>query len=285
MKHLKTLTAICSFALFAAATSTSFAQELPVASYVKETGKLPIAMTIYAPFSYLDAAGKQTGLSVELARVAGKYLGAEPEITLVPFTTLIPSLAAGRIKIAWLNASVTEERLKQADFVSWMTDGSIVATTPENKERFSQRMALCGRTIAVQSGSLADFSADTLNRECQATGKAAVKKDIYPSQQDSVQAVITGRADAYIDDATSATYYSQVSNGKLVPTGEFIQTKPIGHIIAKGDTATAKMLAAVLQKMMDDGTYAELLKKYGMSKSAIAKPVIYTDAAQLLTSK
>jgi polar amino acid transport system substrate-binding protein len=233
----------------------------------------------------MDAAGKQTGLSIELARAASKYLGVEPEVTLVPFTTLIPSLAAGRIKIAWLNASVTEERLKQVDFVSWMTDGSVVSTTPENKERFSQRSALCGRTVAVQSGSLADFSADALVRECKAAGRPELKKDIYPSQQDTVQAVITGRADAYIDDSTSATYYSQVSNGRLVPTGEFISTKPIGHIIAKGDTATAKMLAAVLQKLMDDGTYGELLKKYGMSKSAIAKPVIYTDASQLQSAK
>lgn len=281
MKNFAKMVASSLFAVSAATAGSAFANDIAITQYVKESGKLPIAMTIYAPFSYLDPAGKQVGLSIELARAAAKLLGAEPDVSLVPFTTLIPSLAAGRIKIAWLNASVTEERLKQADFVSWMQDGTIVSTLPENKERFSQRLALCGRTVAVQSGSLADFAADGVNRECKAAGRTEFKKDIYPSQQDTVQAVLTGRADAYLDDSTSAGYYSQVSNGRLVPTGEIFGRKPIGHIISKGDEATAKMLADVLQKLMDDGTYAALLKKYGMSASAISKPVIYTQAAQL----
>ena len=281
MIQLKSIAVSAAFALLSTAAGNALAQDVPIPSYVKEAGKLPIAMTIYAPYSYMDAAGKQTGLSIELARAATKYLGVEPDVTIVPFTTLIPSLAAGRIKIAWLNASVTEERLKQADFVAWMQDGAIVSTLPENKDRFAQRSALCGRTVAVQSGTAADFAADGVNRECKAAGRPEFKKDIYPSQQDTVQAVITGRADAYIDDSTTAGYYSQVSNGKLVPTGQIFNVKPIGHIIAKGDAATARMLAAVMQKLMDDGTYATLLKKYGMSNSAIPKPVVYTDVSQL----
>lgn len=285
MINFKSLTVSAVTALLTVAAGNALADDIPIAAYVKETGKLPIAMTIYAPYSYLDQGGKQIGLSIELARAASKYLGVEPEVTIVPFTTLIPSLAAGRIKIAWLNASVTEERLKQADFVSWMQDGAIVSTLPENKDKYAQRAALCGRTVAVQSGTAADFAADGVNRECKSAGRPEFKKDIYPSQQDTVQAVITGRADAYIDDSTTAGYYSQVSNGRLVQTGEIFNRKPIGHIIAKGDAATAKMLAAVIQKLMDDGTYAALLNKYGMGASAIPKPVIYTDVAQLQSAK
>lgn len=285
MFKLKSVTVSAAFALLASTAGHALANDVPVPAYIKEAGKLPIAMTIYAPYSYMDQSGKQIGLSIELARAASKYLGVDPDVTIVPFTTLIPSLAAGRIKIAWLNASVTEERLKQADFVAWMKDGAIVSTLPENKDKYAQRSALCGRTVAVQSGTAADFAADTVNRECKAAGRPEFKKDIYPSQQDTVQAVITGRADAYIDDSTTAGYYSQVSNGRLVPTGEIFNVKPIGHIIAKGDTATANMLAAVVQKLMDDGTYAALLKKYGMSNSAIAKPVIYTDVSQLQSVK
>jgi polar amino acid transport system substrate-binding protein len=93
--------------------------------------------------------------------------------------------------------------------------------------------------------------------------------------------VITGRADAYLDDSTSAGYYSQVSNGRLVLTGEVFHKKPIGHIINKGDAETANMLAALIQKLIDDGSYAAILQKYGMSSSAIAKPIIYTNASQV----
>ena len=273
--------AILSTVALVASATVSLAGDIALPSYVKDSGKLPIATTIYAPFSYIDESGKQVGLSVELAQAAAKELGVELTIDQVPFTSLIPSLGADRIKIAWLNASVTEERLKQADFVSWMEDGTIISTLPENKDKYAKRTALCGATVAVQSGTAADFSADQVNEECKAAGLKEFKKDIYPSQQDTVQAVITGRADAYLDDSTSAGYYSQVSKGKLVLTGEVFHKKPIGHIIKKGDVETATMLAAAIQKLIDDGTYNTILAKYGMTSSAIAKPVIYTDISQL----
>ncbi|WP_331375673.1 ABC transporter substrate-binding protein [Sinorhizobium chiapasense] len=279
------MTAIKSIMLSTAVLMVSatalLADEVPRPAYVKDSGKLPIATTIYAPFSYIDESGKQVGLSVELAQAAAKTLGVELTIDQVPFTSLIPSLSADRIKIAWLNASVTEERLKQADFVAWMEDGTIASTLPENKDKYAKRTALCGGTVAVQSGTAADFSADQLNKECKTAGLQEFKKDIYPSQQDTVQAVITGRADAYLDDSTSAGYYSQVSKGKLVLTGEVFHKKPIGHIIKKGDAETATMLAATIQKLIDDGTYKAILDKYGMSSAAIAKPIVYTDVSQL----
>lgn len=274
-------TGIVSALALIAGAGVSFAAEIALPSYVKNSGTLSIATTIYAPFSYIDESGKQVGLSVELANAAAKELGVELNISQVPFTALIPSLSADRIKIAWLNASVTEERLKQADFVAWMEDGIIVSTLPGNKDKFAKREALCGGTVAVQSGAAADFSADQLNKECKSAGLKEFKKDIYPSQQDTVQAVITGRADAYLDDSTSAGYYSQVSHGKLVPTGEVLHKKPIGHIIKKGDAETATMLAAAIQKLIDNGTYKAILAKYGMSSSAIAKPIVYTDVSQL----
>lgn len=254
---------------------------IKAASYVKDTGQLAIATTIYAPFSYVDENGKQIGLSVELAQAAAKELNAELVISQVPFTSLIPSLAADRIKIAWLNASVTPERLQQVDFVTWMEDGTVVSTLPAKKDTYSKRQALCGKTVAVQSGSAADFAADKLIAECDAAGLKSPNKDIYPSQQDTVQAVITGRAEAYLDDATSAGYYSKVSNGQLVVTGEIFNKTPIGHIVAKGDTETAEMLSNVLRRLMQNGTYSALLEKYGMSFATINEPVTYTDASQI----
>ncbi|WP_245462445.1 ABC transporter substrate-binding protein [Rhizobium sp. CCGE532] len=273
--------AILSTVALVASATVSLAGDIALPSYVKDSGKLPIATTIYAPFSYIDENGKQVGLSIELAQAAAKELGVELIIDQVPFTSLIPSLSADRIKIAWLDATVTEERLKQADFVSWLQDGTIASTLPANKDKYAKRTALCGSTIAVQSGTSADFSADQLNKECKSAGLKEIKKDIYPSQQDTVQAVITGRADAYLDDATSAGYYSTISKGKLVLAGEVFAKQPVGHIIKKGDAETAKMLAAAIQKLIDDGTYKTILDKYGMSSNAIAKPVIYTDVSQL----
>lgn len=263
------------------AAGTVHAQGIPKASYVQSSGKFTIASTIYAPFAYLDANGKRVGPSIELAEAAAKLLGAELVVEEAPFNSLIPSLKSGRIKLAWLNATATAERLQQVDFVAWIREGTVVSTVPENKEIFAKRTALCGRTVAVQSGTSADFSADMLNGECKAAGLREFKKDIYPSQQDTVQAVITKRADAYLDDSTAAGYYSKVSNNRLVVTGESFNVRPVGHIVAKGDTESAKMLAGVMQALIDNGTYAAVLNRWGMGFAAVDKPAIFTDASQL----
>ncbi|WP_407713760.1 ABC transporter substrate-binding protein [Comamonas testosteroni] len=257
------------------------AQTIPKASYVQSSGKLTIASTIYAPFAYLDPNGKRVGPSIELAEAAAKLMGVELIVQETPFTALIPSLKGGRIKVAWLNATATAERLQQVDFVAWLQEGTVVATTPENKETFSKRTAVCGRVVAVQSGTSADFSADALNTECKAAGLKEFKKDIYPSQQDTVQAVISKRADAYLDDSTAAGYYSKVSNGRLVVASESFNIRPVGHIVAKGDTESANMLSAVIQALIDNGTYGKVLNKWGMGFAAVDKPVIYTDVSQL----
>ncbi len=264
-----------------AATGAAQAQTVPPASYVKSSGKLTIASTIYAPFAYIDANGKRVGPSIELAEAAAKLLGAELVVQEAPFTSLIPSLKAGRIKVAWLNATATAERLQQVDFVAWIQEGTVVATAPDRKGAFSKRTALCGHKVAVQSGTSADFSADLLNKECKAAGLPEFKKDIYPSQQDTVQAVISKRAEAYLDDSTSAGYYSKVSNGKLVVAGEPFNVRPVGHIVAKGDKETAEMLRAVMQTLVDNGTYGQILDKFGMTFASVKKIEVYTDATQL----
>lgn len=258
------------------------ADEIPIAPFVKESGKFTIADTLaYAPFDYLDESGKPAGLSIELAQAAAKLMGAELDIKPTPFASFIPALTAGRVKIAWAAASVTQERLKQVDFVAWLQTGTVASTLPENKAAFASRMALCGKSVAIQTGTAADFAADQVGEECKKQGLPPIQKAIYPSQQDTVQSVITGRNIAYLDDATAAGYYSKVSNGRLVLAGEPFAITPIGHIISKGDKATAEMLKAVVQKMMDDGTYKSVLEKYGMQSAAIDHPVIYTDVSQL----
>lgn len=279
MHRIKQAAVVGAVALMAATAAQ--AQALPKASYVQSSGKLTIASTIYAPFAYKDENGKRVGPSIEFAEAAAKLLGVELVVDETVFTSLIPSLKAGRIKVAWLNATATAERLQQVDFVAWIREGTVVATIPENKAAFAKRTALCGRGIGVQSGTAADFSADMLNNECKSAGLPEIKKSIFPSQQETVQAVVTKRVDAYLDDSTAAGYYSKVSNGRLVVTGESFNVRPVGHIVAKGDTETANMLAAVMQALIDNGTYAAVLNKWGMSFAALDKVVVYTDASQL----
>ncbi|MBK3745804.1 ABC transporter substrate-binding protein [Paraburkholderia aspalathi] len=266
----------------AACASSAFAQEIPITPDVKESGKLTIASSLsYAPFEYVDENGKPVGVDIELASAVAELMNVKLDILTIPFASQIPSLAAGRVKVAWATFSVTEERLKQVDFVAFLQAGTVISTLPEHKDSFARKTDICGKAIAVQTGSAADFAADKLDAECKAANLEGIKKSIYPELKDTIQSVLSGRSEALLDDTTSAGYYENTSGGKLVLAGESYFPAPLGVAVAKGDVATAAMMDAALQKLISDGRYETILKKYNLTTSGLPKTVIYTDASQL----
>ncbi|KAF7962073.1 ABC transporter substrate-binding protein [Cupriavidus sp. UYMU48A] len=258
------------------------AQDIVATPEVKASGKLTIASSLgYAPFEYVDSNGTPAGLDIELAEAAAKLMGVKLDIVTIPFASQIPSLASRRVKVGWATFSVTKERLSQVDFVTFLSAGTVASTLPENASKFAKKTDLCGKNIAVQTGTSADFAADKLSTECKTAGLPALKKQIYPGQQDTIQSVITKRTDAMLDDSTSSSYYEVTSKGRLkVVPGAYYPT-PLGLAVAKGDHSTATMMSSAFQKLMNDGTYASILAKYNMTSSAVTKPEIYTNASQL----
>ncbi|TPI10458.1 ABC transporter substrate-binding protein [Mesorhizobium sp. B4-1-3] len=270
-------------AAFAAlAVYPALSAELRLTGDVKNSGTLSIASGLdYAPFEYTDEKGEPAGLDVELANAAAKLMGVKLDLKRIPFASQIPALTAGRIKVAWATFTVKEDRLKQVDFVTFLKSGTVAAALPENVSKFQGQDSLCGAKVAVQTGSAADFTADKLSGECTKAGKPAIDKAIYPEQKDTIQAVLTGRADVRLDDATAAGYYEKTSGGKLVIAPGVYDILPLGVAVPKGDVATAEMMRAALQALIDNGTYKPILEKYGMSLAAVEKSRIITSVDQI----
>ncbi|KAB2684188.1 ABC transporter substrate-binding protein [Brucella tritici] len=270
------------FTLMASATVTSFAAEIPITDAVKSSGKLTIANSLsYAPFEFTDASGNPAGLSIELAQAAADLMGVKLEVVTIPFASQIPALSTGRAMAAWTTFTVLPERLKQVDFVSFMETGSMAAVKPEDKDKFKKKLDLCGHAVAVQTGSSGDVAADKISAECEAASLSKLNKMIFPEQKDSTSAVLSGRAEAWLDDSTAVGYFEKTSKGQLVVTGESYYPSPLAIAVQKGDKATVAMVDALFKEMIANGTYKKLLDNYNMGKSSLENPVIYTDVSQL----
>ena len=249
--------------------------DLPKSPEVVETGKLIIANTLeYAPFEFTGEDGKPAGVNIELGEAAAKLLGAELKVERIPFTSMIPGLAAGRFKISWETFSPTEERLKHVDFVIFLKAGIVASTTPENAKNFGTENNLCGKRVGMVAGNVADFTADKLTEECKKAGLPEISKAVFPEAKDIVQAVLAGRVDARLDDATSSGYYEVTSGGKLVVVEGLYDVSPLGLAVPKGDKETAEMMRAVLQAMIEDGTYKKVMTKYGLTSAMIDEAYI-----------
>ncbi|KRB32591.1 MULTISPECIES: ABC transporter substrate-binding protein [Mesorhizobium] len=251
----------------------SRAAEVAKSTDVKQSGTLAVANTLdYAPFEYLDADGKQTGIIIELAGEVAKLVDAKLDVQRTPFPSMIPGLAAGRFKIAWETFSATPERLKQVDFVMFLKAGLAVSTSPDKKASFSGDMPLCGKRIGVSAGSASDFLVDKLGKECTDKGQAAIEKSVFNSSTDIVQAVLSDRVDARMDDATASSYFEVTSKGQLVVLPTLYEVAPLGMAIAKDDKETADMMVGALAELFKNGTYKAILDKYGMGAYAIKEP-------------
>ncbi|TPK86388.1 ABC transporter substrate-binding protein [Mesorhizobium sp. B2-4-12] len=251
----------------------SKAADVPKSADVKQSGTLAVANTLdFAPFEYLDADGKQTGIIIELAGEVAKLVDTKLDVQRTPFPSMIPGLAAGRFKIAWETFSATPERLKQVDFVMFLKAGLAVSTSPDKKASFSGDTPLCGKRIGVSAGSASDFLVDKLGKECTDKGQAAIEKSVFNSSTDIVQAVLSDRVDARMDDATASSYFEVTSKGQLVVLPTLYEVAPLGMAIAKGDKETADMMVAALAELFKNGTYKAILEKYGMGAYAIKEP-------------
>jgi polar amino acid transport system substrate-binding protein len=281
-RHLSLLRGAAFAAAFLGACGVLGAAELPKSPEVAETGKLVIANTLeYAPFEFIDEDGKQVGINIELAEAAAKLLGAELEVTRIPFPSMIPGLAADRFKVAWETFAATDERLKQVDFVMFIKSGIVASTTADKAEQFQGENNLCGKRVGVIGGAVADFIADRLSAECKEKGLPEIQKSVFPEGKDIIQAALSDRIDARLDDATASGYFEVTSKGQMVVVPGLYDVAPLGIAVPKGDTATAEMLRAVLAELIADGTYKEIMSKYGMTSAMIEEAYIVDSADKI----
>ncbi|WPZ12721.1 ABC transporter substrate-binding protein [Nitratireductor rhodophyticola] len=281
-RHLKQLAGVGFAALLGGWSVSAMAADVSKSPEVEETGKLTVANTIdFAPFEYLDADGKPTGIIIELAGEVAKLVDAELDVQRTPFPSMIPGLAAGRFKIAWETFSANPDRLKQVDFVMFIKAGIAASTSPEKKDEFTGELPLCGKRVGVSAGSASDFLVDKLTVECTEKGLEPIDKSVFNSSTDIIQAVLADRVDARMDDATASSYFEVTSKGQLVVLPTLYDVAPLGLAIAKDDKPTADMMVSALSALFENGTYKSILEKYGMGAYAIKEPYFVGDMEAL----
>ncbi|MDA3834169.1 MAG: transporter substrate-binding domain-containing protein, partial [Spirochaetales bacterium] len=96
---------IALFSAFGAGTQETTADELVVAMELQ-----------YPPFEMSDTQGNPAGISVEIAKALGKYLGRPVAIENTAWTGLIPALQTGKADIIISSMTINEERKKVVDF-------------------------------------------------------------------------------------------------------------------------------------------------------------------------
>jgi polar amino acid transport system substrate-binding protein len=257
----------------ASAKVDSIANQVPGA--IKSKGTLVVAAdATYAPNEFIAQDGKTViGMDADMAQALGNVMGLKVNMTNATFDTILPGLQSGKYDLGMSSFTDTKEREKIVDFVTYLVAGTSFFVKTSGGPAVTSLADLCGHSVAAEKGTTQQIDAQSQSSKCTAAGKPAVKVQVYNDQNAVNLALSSGRAQVAMADSPVAEYQVKKSNGTFKLSGPSYANAPYGIAIPKNSGMTHPVLAAV-EHLMADGTYAQILKKWGLQSGAIDNPGI-----------
>jgi polar amino acid transport system substrate-binding protein len=242
-------------------------------SSIKSAGKLEVGINVpYQPNEYKDPSGKIVGWEVDFLDAVGKRLGLSVTYNEAEFDNIIPSVKGGKFDLGMSSFTDNKTREQQVDFVNYYSAGFQWASgagktvDPNNA---------CGLKVAVQTGTTEQTDdVPAKSKACTSAGKKAITILKIDNQDQVNLAVALGQADAMDADSPITQYAVKQSNGKLQLAGPIYGAAPYGIVVAKTDKGLEQALQKAIQGMMDDGSYKQVLAKWGVDAGAIPQATI-----------
>lgn len=247
-------------------SSSDLAGKVP--DSVKSDGTLTIGTDAsYPPNEYVDTDGKTiVGWDVELGTAIAAKLGLKPAFQNANFDTIIPGISSGKYELGVSSFTDNAEREKVVDFVDYYSAGTAWAAQKGNPKKVDPANA-CGLKVGVQQGTVQVEDIDKRSKACTDAGKPAIEKVVRTQQTEVNADLVSGKTDAMAADSPIVGYAVKQTGDKLEIVGQVYDQAPYGFAVKKGSEMTDLVKQAV-QEIMTDGTYKQILEKWGVQDGA-----------------
>lgn len=238
---------------------------------VRASGNLVVADDLTSPPIEFLASDNKTpiGFDPDIMRLIARKLGLKLVIKNVKFDTIIPGLQGGRFDLTVSSMSATPDRLKVLDMIDYFSNGSSIAVHYGNPEKLTPD-TLCGRSIAVQSGSVQQIvrMPELSKKTCESKGKPPIKAVSLPNVQDALTQVASRRIDGVFYDTPSLVW----ADTQQPKTFEVLTPQVTTSDNAVGlpkDSALTPAVQAAIQSIIDSPKYQEALDRWGIKAQGI----------------
>ena len=250
MNWLKT--AAVAAILQAAALAPAFAGENLAA--IKSAGAIKIGTEgTYAPFTYHDADNKLVGFDVEIGEAIAAKLGVKAEFIEGKWDGLIAGLDANRYDAVINQVGITEARKQKYDFSEPYIASKAVLIVRADDDAIKSFEDLKGKKSAQSLTS-------NFGKLAEAAGAELVGTDGFDQ---SIQLVLTGRADATINDSLSfLDFKKHKPDAPVKIAAEKEGADYSGIIIRKNEPELLEAINKALADIKADGTYQTISDKY-----------------------
>jgi polar amino acid transport system substrate-binding protein len=256
-------------------TSSSVDQALAakVPADIKAAGTIKIGTdSTYAPSEFLDTDGKTIiGFDVDLFNAVAAKLGLKTDWQTAKFDDIIPGVGSGKYQIGVSSFTINAEREQAATMVSYFSAGTQWAQKAGGSVDPTNA---CGKKVAVQASTVQVDDLTAKSAACTAAGKPAITIEQYDAQSDATNAVVTGKDDAMLADSPVCAYAVKQTNGQLALAGDIYDSAPYGYVLPTAQTDFGAAIAGAVQDLITDGSYQQILTRWGVQAGGISTPAV-----------
>jgi polar amino acid transport system substrate-binding protein len=270
-------------------SGAALAQDLPKLSVNEELkAKLPEAIRTagkmisvnngsFPPYEIVTGT-EMTGASADLTDALGQILGVKIEHeTVGGLPALLAGVNSGRYQFAFGPVGDFKSREEANDFVDWVQEFVVFAVQKGNPKAITSLDSACGNRIAVMAGGSAEKVIQVQAEKCKTDGKDPIEVQSFTDQPSSILAVRSKRSDAFFSSQAPLTYFVSQANGQLELTGvgqkNGFEALYQGAVVPKG-SPLGPVLRDAVKVLIDNGTYAAIMKKWGLENNMIKEPGI-----------
>ena len=260
--------AAASEAIPAPAKDDALAAQVPQG--VSADGKIVFGTDASYPPNEFTAEDGTTiiGMDVDLGTAVAQKLGLTAQFENSAFPGIIPGIDGAKYELGMSSFSVNPERVQTVDMVSYFVAGTSMAVRSGNPDNVNPD-DLCGKAVGVQAGTVQVDDIAARNQKCTEEGKPAIQVTELQQQTDVTLALNSNRIVAMLADSPVVDYAVKQSEGGLEAIGTPYDTAPYGIVLKKNQPEFAQAVQGAVQSLIDDGTYLQILDKYGVANGAI----------------
>lgn len=231
----------------------------PVAFAQSSSEPLRVASDVgFAPFTMRQPDGQTVGFIADMGAELATRLGRPSvEIVDVKFSAIFAGLFAENFEFIITPLGITEARAEEILFTEGYMQTGLGFMTPASADPITKLEDLEGRAMSINRGT----STDTWITNEGADTKYGFEVQRYDGSADAIQAVLSGRADVYVNDLQGVQYTAkQVPN--MTYAYEVLQERTYSTGFRYGDEDARNAVERALECMKLDGTLAALNVKW-----------------------
>jgi len=211
----------------------------------------------FPPMGFRDDKGELVGFDIDLAREAGKRIGAEVSFKPIDWNAKEAELNGKRVDVLWNGLTITEERKANILFTTpYLENHQIIVVT--EKSPIKTKAQLAGKVVGVQDGSSA---VEAIEKDA-AAAKAIKELKKFGDNVTALMDLSAGRLDALVVDEVVGRYYTAKKPGEYRVLEENFGTEDYGVGTRKDDTELMAKLQKAMDEMKADGAAATISTKW-----------------------